>query len=192
MNFEFLSNLVKLFGKKCYYACAVFLIVIQFNKTLEEFFINNKKYFVVLWLFAIIAIIDVIIVFIGLLNNCYLNFKENQSREKYSLNALNTVKLNHKNGIEILYFLFNLPVYGNENCKLINYEQFFKNYNNERIFREIVVKFQEIRCQRYNGIFELTLRNSNDILIFNNEFYIFLKDYFQKNPQEKFDIESII
>jgi hypothetical protein len=85
-----------------------------------------------------------------------------------------------------------LPVYGNENCKLINYNQSFKNPYNERIFKRIVEKFYEIRCQRYDRIFELTLMNSNEILIFNNEFYFFLKDYFQKNPQEKFDIESII
>ena len=147
----------------------------------------------VLWLFAIIAIIDVIIVFIGLLNNCYLNFKENQSREKYSLNALNTVKLNHKNGIEILYFLFNLPVYGNENFKLYNWcEKHFKNNNDRIIFISIVKKFNQITFRKYDKIFEITSRDSQVVLIFDYEFYIFLKDYFQKNPQEKFDIESII
>ncbi len=83
MNFEFFSNLVKLFGKKCYYACAVFLIIIQFNKTFEEFFLNKKELYFLIWIIAIIAFIDVVIVFIGFLKNCYLNFEENQLMEKY-------------------------------------------------------------------------------------------------------------
>ncbi len=58
MNFEFVSNLVKLFGKKIYYACAVSLIIIQFNKTFEEFFLNKKELYFLLWIVAIIAFID--------------------------------------------------------------------------------------------------------------------------------------
>lgn len=100
MNIEFLSNILKLIGKKFFYACLFFLIFIEFNEKLEEFFTINQKYYALLWLFAIIAITDVVIAIIGFLKNWY----EYLQLEKYSLNALDKIKLNHKNGIEILYF----------------------------------------------------------------------------------------
>ncbi len=183
MNFEFLSNLVKLFGKKCYYACAALLIVIPFNDALEEFFINNKKYFVALWLFAIIAIIDI-------LNICYLELKEFKSKKEHEkqktknfLNSIELVKLNHKNGIKILYFLFNLPVHGDENCKSI------KNIIRELDYSDIVSKFAKISIDKDN---KFLLKNEIVIIIFDKEFYEFLKNYFQKNPQKKLNISSII
>ena len=184
MNFEFLSNLVKLFGKKCYYACAVFLIVIQFNKTLEEFFINNKKYFVVLWLFAIIAIIDI-------LNICYLELKEFKSKKEHEkqktknfLNSIELVKLNHKNGIEILYFLFNSPFYGDENCKkfssssltFVKDKQMFY-YCGYEIF-DVILQFENISI----GDSKKILCKGDGIIKFDKNFYEFLKNYFQKNP----------
>jgi len=180
MNFEFVSNLVKLFGKKFYYACAVFLIIIQFNKTFEKFFL--------LWIFAIIAFIDI-------LNICYLKFQEFKSKKEHEkqkiknfLNSIELVKLNHKNGIKILCFLFNLPVHGDENCKSIKYIRFDRIYK-EFEFIEIVSKFANILIDKDN---KFLLKNKNQIIIFDKEFYEFLKDYFQKNPQDKFDIESII
>ena len=191
MNFEFLSNLVKLFGKKCYYACAALLIVIPFNDALEEFFINNKKYFVALWLFAIIAIIDI-------LNICYLELKEFKSKKEHEkqktknfLNSIELVKLNHKNGIKILYFLFNLPVHGDENCKSIKNISRVLDYSNSKEFElfEIVSKFANILIDKDN---KFLLKNKNQIIIFDKEFYEFLKNYFQKNPQKKLNISSII
>ncbi len=45
MNIEFLSNILKLIGKKFFYACSFFLIFIEFNEKLEEFFTINQKYY---------------------------------------------------------------------------------------------------------------------------------------------------
>lgn len=66
----------------------------------KNFFTINQAYYALLWFFAIFAIFDVISAFIGFLKNWY----EYLQLEKYSLNALDKIKLNHKNGIEILYF----------------------------------------------------------------------------------------
>ena len=190
MNFEFLSNLVKLFGKKCYYACVVLLIVLQFNKTFEEFFLIKKEFYFLLWLFAIIAIIDI-------LNICYLKLKEFKSKKEHEkqktknfLNSIELVKLNHKNGIKILYFLFNLPVHGDENCKSIKNISRVLDYSNSKEFElfEIVSKFANILIDKDN---KFLLKNKNQIIIFDKEFYEFLKNYFQKNPQKKFDYLKI-
>jgi hypothetical protein len=184
MNFEFFSNLVKLFGKKPYYACAVFLIIIQFNKTFEEFYF-------LLWIFAIIAFLDI-------LNICYLKLKEFKSKKEHEkqkiknfLNSIELVKLNHKNGIKIIYFLFNLPVHGDENCKSIKNISRVLDYSISKEFEliEIVSKFANILIDKDN---KFLLNNKNQIIIFDKEFYEFLKNYFQKNPQKKFNIESVI
>jgi hypothetical protein len=191
MTSEFFSNLAKLFGKKCYYACAAILIVMQFNGKLEEFFTIKKELHVLLWFFAIIAFLDI-------LNICYLKYKEFKSKKEHEkqkiknfLNSIELVKLNHKNGIKILYFLFNLPVHGDENCKSIkNISRLFECYDSQEFeLIEIVSKFANILIDKDN---KFLLKNKNQIIIFDKEFYEFLKDYFHKNPQKKFNIKSII
>jgi hypothetical protein len=187
MNFEFFSNLVKLFGKKLYYACAVFLIIIQFNKTFEELFLIKKEFYFFLWIIAIIAFLDILII-------CYLKLKEfkfkkehEKQKTKNFLNSIELVKLNHKNGIKILYFLFNLPVHGDENCKSIKNIDY--SFSKEFQLIEIVSKFANILIDKDN---KFLLKNKNQIIIFDKEFYEFLKDYFQKNPQKKLNISTII
>ena len=184
MNFEVLSNLVKLFGKKCYYAGVVLLIVLQFNKTFEEFFLIKKEFYFLLWLLAIIAIIDI-------LNICYLKLKEFKSKKKHEkqktknfLNSIELVKLNHKNGIKILYFLFNLPVHGDENCKkfsssslsFVKDKQMFY-YCGYEIF-DVILQFENISI----GDSKKILCKGGGIIKFDKNFYEFLKNYFQKNP----------
>ncbi len=144
-----------------------------------------------LWIFAIIAFLDI-------LNICYLKLKEfkfkkehEKQKTKNFLNSIELVKLNHKNGIKILYFLFNLPVHGDENCKSIEYMSRVLDYSISKEFQliEIVSKFANILIDKDN---KFLLKKKNQIIIFDKEFYEFLKDYFQKNPQKKLNIISII
>jgi hypothetical protein len=195
MNF---NKIFDLFGKKIFWGiatCYWFVFFFGKNVDFELQNISNESYKLIIIglgiLSSFIIAVDLVSTLGGLMKKAFEGYQSNKKRHKKYLEVIDTItSYGNIDGLGILFSLYRLPSRGEHYKKSIPKTCSKSTFSILNSFSEITVDSQSFYNVKLLNPKEISYQGEIISFDFDQEFFVFLREYFRGNNNEVVDLSS--